>query len=125
MTDLGSKFFQMQLTLLKAKIHRANVTMADLNYEGSISIDSDLLSASGILVHEKVDVLNINNGERFTTYVIPAKAGSGAIQVNGAAARLVQVGDVVIIISYASMSAEEAKKFEPKVVLVDLKNRVI
>jgi aspartate 1-decarboxylase len=115
----------MQLTLLKAKIHRANVTMADLNYEGSISIDTDLLEASGILVHEKVDVLNINNGERFTTYVIPAKAGSGAIQVNGAAARLVQIGDAVIIISYASMSVEEAKKFEPKVVLVDLKNRVI
>lgn len=115
----------MQLTLLKAKIHRANVTMADLNYEGSISIDTDLLEASGILVHEKVDVLNINNGERFTTYVIPAKAGSGAIQVNGAAARLVQIGDPVIIISYASMSVEEAKKFEPKVVLVDLKNRVI
>jgi aspartate 1-decarboxylase len=115
----------MQLTLLKAKIHRANVTMADLNYEGSISIDTDLLEASGILVHEKVDVLNINNGERFTTYAIPAKAGSGAIQVNGAAARLVQIGDAVIIISYASMSVEEAKKFEPKVVLVDLKNRVI
>jgi aspartate 1-decarboxylase len=115
----------MQITLLKAKIHRANVTMADLNYEGSISIDTDLLEASGILVHEKVDVLNINNGERFTTYVIPAKAGSGAIQVNGAAARLVQIGDPVIIISYASMSVEEAKKFEPKVVLVDLKNRVI
>ncbi len=115
----------MQLTLFRSKIHRATVTMADLNYEGSISIDSDLLNASGILVHEKVDVLNINNGERFTTYVIPAKAGSGAIQVNGAAARLVQVGDSVIIISYASMSEEEAKKFEPKVVLVDLKNRVI
>jgi len=114
----------MQLTLLKAKIHRATVTMADLNYEGSISIDTDLLAASGILIHEKVDVLNINNGERFTTYTIPAKAGSGAIQVNGAAARLVQAGDPVIIISYASMNEEEAKKFQPKVVLVDEKNRV-
>jgi aspartate 1-decarboxylase len=114
----------MQLTLLKAKIHRATVTMADLNYEGSISIDTDLLAASGILIHEKVDVLNINNGERFTTYTIPAKSGSGAIQVNGAAARLVQAGDPVIIISYASMNEEEAKKFQPKVVLVDEKNRV-
>lgn len=114
----------MQLTLLKAKIHRATVTMADLNYEGSISIDTDLLAASGILIHEKVDVLNINNGERFTTYAIPAQAGSGAIQVNGAAARLVQVGDPVIIISYASMNEEEAKKFQPKVVLVDEKNWV-
>lgn len=113
----------MQLTLLKAKIHRATVTMADLHYEGSISIDTDLLDASGILIHEKVDVLNINNGERFTTYVIPAKAGSGAIQVNGAAARLVQVGDQVIIISYVSMPEAEAKRFQPKVVLVDEKNR--
>jgi len=114
----------MQLTLFKAKIHRATVTMADLHYEGSISIDSDLLKASGILVNEKVDVLNINNGERFTTYTIPAKAGSGAIQVNGAAARLVQAGDRVIIIAYASMSEDEAKKFKPTVLLVDEKNRV-
>ncbi len=114
----------MQLTLLKAKIHRAIVTMADLHYEGSISVDTDLLAASGILVHEKVDVLNINNGERFTTYAIPAKAGSGAIQVNGAAARKVQIGDCVIIISYASMSEDEAKKFQPTVVLVDEKNQV-
>lgn len=114
----------MQLTLLKAKIHRATVTMADLHYEGSISIDTNLLDASGILVHEKVDVLNINNGERFTTYVIPAVAGSGAIQVNGAAARKVQVGDQVIIIAYASFSQDEAKKYQPTVVLVDEKNRV-
>ena len=114
----------MQLTLMRAKIHRATVTKADLNYEGSISIDSNLLKASGILLHEKVDVLNINNGERFTTYVIPAKAGSGAIQINGAAARKVQVGDPVIIIAYGSMSEEEAKKFKPKVLLVNEKNRV-
>jgi len=114
----------MQLTLLKAKIHRATVTQADLHYEGSISIDTDLLEASGILVHEKVDVLNINNGERFTTYTIPAKAGSGAIQVNGAAARKVQVGDHVIIIAYASFSADEAKKYQPTVILIDDKNRV-
>ncbi len=113
----------MHLTLLKAKIHRATVTMADLHYEGSISIDTDLLDASGILVNEKVDVLNINNGERFTTYAIPAKAGSGAIQVNGAAARKVQAGDQVIIIAYASMSEDEAKKYQPKVVLVGEGNK--
>jgi len=115
----------MQLNLLKAKIHRARVTQADLNYEGSISIDADLLKASNILVNEKVDVLNITNGERFTTYAIEAEAGSGAIQVNGAAARKVQIGDLLIIISYASMSQEEAKVFTPTVVLVDDKNRVL
>jgi aspartate 1-decarboxylase len=115
----------MQLTLFKSKIHRATVTQADLNYEGSISVDTDLLRASGILVHEKVDVLNISNGERFTTYTIPAAAGSGEIKVNGAAARLVHVGDPVIIIAYASMSEEEAKSFVPKVILVDEKNRAL
>ncbi len=114
----------MQLTLFKGKIHRATVTMADLNYEGSISIDTDLLKAAGILVHEQVDVVNITNGERFTTYTIPAPAGSGSVQINGAAARKAQIGDKVIIISYASMSEEEAKSFQPKVVLVDEENRV-
>lgn len=112
----------MQLTLFKAKIHRATVTQADLHYEGSITIDSALLEASGILVHEKVDVLNINNGERFTTYAIPAKAGSGEIKVNGAAARKVHAGDLLIIISYATMSEEEAKKFTPTVISLDEKN---
>lgn len=115
----------MQLTLFKAKIHRATVTQADLNYEGSISVDTDLLKASGILIHEKVDVLNINNGERFTTYTIAAPAGSGQIKVNGAAARLVHTGDPVIIIAYASMSEEEAKSFKPKVVLVDGSNKIM
>lgn len=115
----------MQLTLFKSKIHRATVTKADLNYEGSISVDTDLLAASGILVHEQVDVLNITNGERFTTYTIPTKAGSGEIQVNGAAARKVQAGDLVIIIAYASMSEQEAKSFTPNVVLVDANNKVI
>jgi aspartate 1-decarboxylase len=115
----------MQLTLLKAKIHRATTTNADLNYEGSISIDSNLLKKANILVNEKVDVLNINNGERFTTYAISAKANSGQIQVNGAAARKVQVGDLLIIIAYASMSPEEAKKFKPKVLLVDGENKPI
>ncbi len=115
----------MQLTLLKAKIHRATVTKADLNYEGSISIDTNLLKASGILVNEKVDVLNINNGERFSTYAIPAKAGSKAIQVNGAAARLVQNGDKVIIISYANFSEEETKKHNPNLVFVNEQNEII
>ena len=115
----------MHLTLLKSKIHRATTTQADLNYEGSISIDSDLLAASGILLHEQVDVLNINNGERFTTYTIPAEAGSGAIQVNGAAARKVQIGDLLIIVAYASMSDEEARRFKPTVIIVDENNSVV
>ncbi len=114
----------MNLTLMRAKIHRATVTKADLHYEGSISIDASILKASGIFLHEKVDVLNINNGERFTTYVIEAKAGSKAIQVNGAAARKVHAGDNVIIIAYGSMSQDEAKKFKPKVVLLDGKNNI-
>ena len=114
----------MQLTMMRAKLHRATVTQADLHYEGSISIDSELLKESGILVNEMVDVLNINNGERFTTYAIPAEAGSRSIQINGAAARKVHVGDQVIIIAYASMDKKEAEKFEPKVILLDEKNRV-
>ena len=109
---------------MRAKIHRATITQADLNYEGSISIDTDLLDASGILLHEKVDVLNINNGERFTTYVIAAPKSSGEIKINGAAARLVHVGDPIIIVAYASMDHEEAKNFQPKVVMVNEKNQV-
>jgi aspartate 1-decarboxylase len=112
----------MHLTMMRAKIHRATVTQANLNYEGSISIDSALLQSSGILPNEKVDVLNINNGERFTTYAIPAAENSGLIQVNGAGARKVQIGDLVIIIAYASMSEIEAKDFKPKVVMVDSSN---
>ena len=113
----------MQLTLMKGKIHRASVTQCDLHYEGSISVDSTLLERSGILPHEQVDVLNINNGERFTTYAIPAPAGSGMIGINGAAARLAQKGDLVIIIAYARMEDAEAKSFNPRVVLVDGANR--
>jgi aspartate 1-decarboxylase len=113
----------MQLTLLKGKIHRATVTQCDLNYEGSISIDAALLERSGILPHEQVDVLNINSGERFTTYAIPAPAGSGTIGINGAAARLAQKGDLVIIVAYARMEEAEAKSFTPRVVLVDANNR--
>jgi len=113
----------MQLTLLKGKIHRATVTQCDLNYEGSISVDSALMERAGILPHEQVDVLNINNGERFTTYAIPAPAGSGIIGVNGAAARLAQKGDLVIIVAYARMEEAEAKSFQPRVLLVDAKNK--
>lgn len=113
----------MQLTLLKGKIHRATVTQCDLNYEGSISVDAALMERSGILPHEQVDVLNINNGERFTTYAIAAPAGSGIIGINGAAARLAQKGDLVIIVAYARMEEAEAKSFTPRVLLVDGKNR--
>ena len=113
----------MQLTLLKGKIHRATVTQCDLDYEGSISVDAALLERSGILPHEQVDVLTINNGERFTTYAIPAPAGTGTIGVNGAAARLAQKGDLVIIVAYARMEEAEAKSFSPRVLLVDGKNR--
>jgi aspartate 1-decarboxylase len=113
----------MQLTLLKGKIHRATVTQCDLNYEGSISVDAALLERCGILPNEQVDVLNINNGERFTTYAIPAPAGSGTIGINGAAARLAQKGDLVIIVAYARMEEAEAKSFNPRVVLVDGHNR--
>ncbi len=114
----------MILTMLKGKLHRATVTEADLNYEGSITVDENLLEAAGILVYEQVDVLNINNGQRFTTYTIPGKKGSGQICVNGAAARLVQKNDLVIICAYASMDAAEARDFDPKVVLLDENNRV-
>lgn len=113
----------MQLTLLKGKIHRAAVTQCDLHYEGSISVDSLLLERAGILPHEQVDVLNITTGARFTTYAIAAPAGSGVIGINGAAARLAQVGDLAIIIAYARMDEAEARAFTPKVVTVDAQNR--
>jgi aspartate 1-decarboxylase len=113
----------MLLTLLKAKIHRATVTQCDLHYEGSISVDAGLMERAGILAHEQVDVLNINNGERFTTYAIPAPAGSGTIGINGAAARLASAGDLVIIVAYARMEEAEARSFTPRVLLVDSANR--
>jgi aspartate 1-decarboxylase len=106
------------LTMLKAKLHRATVTGADLDYEGSITIDRDLLDASGILPHEQVDVLNINTGGRFTTYAIEAARGSRDVTVNGAAARLVQIGDKVIIVAYAQVPAEEARNYHPTVVVL-------
>ena len=106
----------MLLTILKSKIHRAKVTQADLNYVGSITIDEELLKQSGINEYEQVDVVDINNGNRLTTYAISGKPGSGIICLNGAAARLVSEGDLVIIMSYAQMTREELKEHKPTVV---------
>ncbi len=114
----------MMLTMLKAKIHRATVTQAELNYVGSITVDADLLDAAGILEYEAVQVVNINNGNRFLTYVIAGKHGSGVICLNGAAARQAQLGDKVIIMAYAQVEADEAKQMQPQVVLVDEQNKI-
>ena len=114
----------MLLTMLKAKLHRATVTGADMHYEGSIGIDRDLLDASGILPHEQVDVLNISTGGRFTTYAIEAPRGSRDVAVNGAAARLVQVGDKVIVIAYCQLPAEEARNYHPTVVVLGEGNQI-
>lgn len=114
----------MQIEMLKSKIHRATVTQAELNYVGSITVDIDLLEKSGILEYEKVDVVDIDNGNRLTTYTIAGERGSGVICLNGAAARLVSVGDKVIIMSYCSVTPEEAKELHPTVVLVGEKNQV-
>ncbi|MGB6389643.1 MAG: aspartate 1-decarboxylase [Methyloceanibacter sp.] len=114
----------MFLTMLKAKLHRATVTGADMDYEGSIAIDRDLLDLSGIFPHEQVDVLNITTGGRFTTYAIEAARGSREIAVNGAAARLVQTGDKVIIIAYCQLPAEEARNYSPSVVVLGEGNEV-
>ncbi|HLO58562.1 MAG TPA: aspartate 1-decarboxylase [Bacteroidales bacterium] len=109
----------MQIEILKSKIHRVTVTEANLNYMGSITIDEDLMDASNLIENEKVQVVNINNGERLETYVIKGQRGSGVICLNGPAARRTCVGDVVIIMSYASMDFEEAKRFKPRIVLPD------
>jgi aspartate 1-decarboxylase len=106
----------MIIDVLKSKIHRAVVTFADINYIGSITIDEDLMDAANIIENERVHIYNINNGERFDTYVIKGKRGSGAIGLNGAAARKVAIGDLVIISSYAAMDFEEAKSFKPNLV---------
>ncbi|MDI6601346.1 MAG: aspartate 1-decarboxylase [Thermoanaerobacteraceae bacterium] len=111
--------------MMKSKIHRAVVTEANLNYMGSITIDETLMKEADILPNEKVQVVNLNNGERFETYAIPGKAGSGVICLNGAAARLAQAGDVVIIISYGIYDKEELENYKPKVVFVDKDNRII
>lgn len=111
--------------MLKTKIHRATVTQCDLHYEGSITIDEALMRESGILPYEQVDVLNINNGERFTTYAITGEAGSGIIGINGAAARLAQKGDFVIICAYETMEKEAAQTFEPVILLMDENNHIM
>jgi len=115
----------MKRIMFKSKIHRAKVTGADLNYEGSITIDSELLKLADILPYEKVDIYNVTNGERFSTYVIPGQPGSGEVCLNGAAARKVQEGDTVIIVSYCQLSDEEIKDYSPIVVLVDQDNRPV
>lgn len=114
----------MLLTMLKCKLHRATVTECDLHYEGSISIDETLIEASGLLINERVEIYNIDNGERFATYVILGKRGSGVIGLNGAAARKACVGDKLIICSYAQMEPKEAKKHEPTIVIVGPKNKI-
>jgi len=106
----------MNIEVLKSKIHRVVVTEADLNYVGSITIDEDLMDAAGLIENEKVQVVNVNNGERLDTYVIQGMRGTGVICLNGPAARKAAVGDVVIIISYASMPLEEARRFKPTVI---------
>lgn len=113
----------MFLTIFKSKIHRATITEANLNYVGSITIDEDLLEAANLMEGEKVQIVNNNNGERIETYVIKGERGSGQVCLNGAAARRAEVGDVVIIISYALMTPEEAKNFTPTVVFPDENNR--
>lgn len=115
----------MIYTMMHGKIHRATVTEANLNYVGSITIDEDLLDAAGILLGEKVQIVNNNNGARLETYTIPGKRGSGVICLNGAAARCALEGDIVIIIAYAQMDEKEAKALEPKVVLVDKQNHIV
>ncbi|MFS8638369.1 MAG: aspartate 1-decarboxylase [Gemmatimonadota bacterium] len=115
----------MQRVMCKSKIHRATVTGADLNYEGSITIDALLMEAADIVEYERVQVVNINNGARFETYAMRGEPGSGAIVLNGAAARLAHPGDQVIIISYANYEASELEDFEPRLVFVDAQNRQI
>ncbi|KQX68721.1 aspartate 1-decarboxylase [Paenibacillus sp. Root444D2] len=111
-------------TMMKAKIHRATVTEANLNYIGSITIDEDLIDLVGMLPNEKVQIVNNNNGARLETYIIPGPRGTGVICLNGAAARLVQTGDTVIIISYAMMTDEEAKKHQPTIAIMGENNKV-
>ena len=115
----------MYIEVLKSKIHRAKVTQAELNYVGSITIDEDLMDAAQLIENEKVQIVNVNNGERLETYVIKGERGSGQVCLNGPAARKAAVGDIVIIISYAGMDLEEAKKFKPVLIFPDERNRLI
>jgi aspartate 1-decarboxylase len=116
---------EMVIEMLYSKIHRATVTDANLHYVGSITIDQKLMEEAGLLEGQKVDIVNINNGERFSTYVITGEPGSGEICLNGAAARKVAIGDKIIIIAYALMEIEEAKNYKPRVILVDGENRIV
>ncbi len=115
----------MNVKMLKGKIHRAVVTQAELNYVGSITVDAELLKAAGILEYEMVQIVDVENGNRFETYTIEGEAGSGIICLNGAAARAVQTGDHVIIMAYADMTPEEAKEHKPYVVFTDEKNQAV
>lgn len=115
----------MQRHMMKSKIHRATITAADLHYEGSLTVDQDLLDAADLLNYEEIQVVNVNNGARFTTYVIPGERGSGVVQLNGAAARLGLPGDLVILIAYATIEDAEAERFTPRVVFVDEQNRIV
>lgn len=112
----------MQIQILKSKIHRVKVTQAELHYVGSITIDEDLMDAANILENEKVQIVNINNGERLETYVIKGERGSGTVCLNGPAARKAEVGDIIIVISYASMDFEKAKTWKPVVIFPDQNN---
>ena len=114
----------MTVEVIKSKIHRATITEADLNYIGSITIDENLMDAANLIENEKVDIFNISNGERLTTYVIKGERGSGTIALNGAAARKVSIGDLVIIVAYAAMDFEEAKSFKPSIVFPDENNSI-
>ncbi|WP_395140049.1 aspartate 1-decarboxylase [Schlegelella aquatica] len=114
----------MNRIMLRAKLHRATVTEADLHYEGSCGIDEDLLDAADMREYEQIELYNVNNGERFSTYIIKKPRGSGAISLNGAAARKAQVGDLLIICTYAPMSEDHARDHKPRVVLLDERNRV-
>jgi len=114
----------MTITMLYSKIHRATVTDANLNYVGSITIDRDLMDAAAMRVGQKIDIVNVNNGERFSTYIIPGERGKKEMCLNGAAARKVHVGDKIIVIAYASMSEEEADKHQPKVVILNDDNSI-
>jgi len=115
----------MMRIMMKSKIHRATVTQADLHYVGSVTIDSALMEAADLLEGEQVAIVDITNGARLETYVIPGKRGSGVIGINGAAAHLVKPGDLAIIISYAALKESEARRFQPKIVHVDEKNRIV
>lgn len=115
----------MQRTMLQAKIHRVTTTHAELNYEGSCAIDQNLLDASDIREYQAIDIYNVTNGERFSTYAISAERGSGVISVNGAAARRAAVGDILIIACYSAYSELELQKYEPKLVYVDGRNRIV